>query len=180
LCTLPAFASHRCRSNQLASRIIWGSYGQHQIRSREDDSRDEPRRRRCEKSCPESEGHRHVCEAKTGEEKACSKEEPSSLTKNSQLRSEKEASEEKACATAGLSEFGAMRVLVAAHVDERVAARPPVLLKEFRLGRWPLRRLVRKSPERGSMKLSVLPEPVPDVTIPGFPRFEPRKSISTW
>jgi hypothetical protein len=42
-------------------------------------------RRRCKKSCPESEGHRRVCEAKTEEEKACSKEEPSSLTKNSQL-----------------------------------------------------------------------------------------------
>jgi hypothetical protein len=56
LCTPPAFASHRCRSNQLASRIIWGSYGQHQIRSREDDSRDEPRRRRCKKAVLEAKG----------------------------------------------------------------------------------------------------------------------------
>jgi hypothetical protein len=82
---LPAFVSQRCRANQLASGIIWGNDGQRQIRSGEDDRSVEPRPRRCKKSYPESEGHRHVCKANTEKEKTCSEKEPSSSAEISQF-----------------------------------------------------------------------------------------------
>jgi hypothetical protein len=74
-----------CRANQLASGITWGNDGQRQIRSGEDDRRDEPRPRRRKKRCPESEGHRHVCKANTEKEKTCSEKEPSSYAEISQF-----------------------------------------------------------------------------------------------
>ena len=70
--------------------------------------------------------------------------------------------------------------LVAAHVDE-TRRRPPTTAPEEIPRAAPATSPPRSraSARTGSMKLSVFPEPVPDVTMPGFPGFEPRNSIST-